>query len=399
MGNKTVLVSGGSIAGPTLAFWLNKHGFKTTIVERVTTLRLGGQNIDISGAARAVVRKMGIETEIITASTGELGVRFVDENDVSKAVLEASTDDKERFMRLEILRGDLSKILYEHTKNEVEYLFGNQITALEEQPENVKVTFQNGTIRHFDFVIAADGIRSSTRNLMFGNEAVIKFLKLYIAYFTIPKADSDTNWARWYNAKNSRAIFIRPDNVGTTRVSFSFMSAPKGYEKLTLSEQKAILKAKFEDVAWEAPRILKALDSVAEIHTDAISQVNAPRWSNGRFAMVGDAAFCPSPLSGMGASLSVVGAYVLAGEMSKHTDPKQAFDAYEKLMRPYVKTIQQLPPGVPRLAHPKGKFGLFLMHTVLNIISSRFVKKLSTIFSSSDQSELSDSIELPDYGK
>lgn len=398
MNQKNILISGASIAGPTLAFWLNRFGFVTTIVERADSLRLGGQNIDIKGAAQKIAQLMGIEDEIRAADTGELGVRFVNENDATQAVLpkgESNIGTSE----LEILRGDLAQILYNHTKDNVEYIFDNQIVSLNEFEKGVKVKFQKGEERIFDLVICADGIRSRTRTLIFGDEPVVRFLKLYVSYFTIPKTPSDTRWARWYNATDSRVIFIRPDNVGTTRASFSFLSEPKGYEKLTVDEQKVILKQKFTDAGWEAGRILAALDNDTEIYFDGISQVIAPNWSKGRCAMTGDAAFCPSPLSGMGASLSMVGAYILAGELSRQSDYKAAFAAYEKLLRPYVNEIQNLPPGVPHLAHPKSKFGIFLLNTVINIISSKLVKSIGSLFANKNKLPTDDTIVLPEYWK
>lgn len=396
MNPKKVLISGASIAGPTLAFWLDRYGFQTTIVERAESLRLGGQNVDIKGAAQRIAQLMGIEDEIRAADTGELGVLFVNSDNVAQASLpkgESNLGTSE----LEILRGDLVKILYKHTKDKVEYLFGNQITALEEHDSGVKVTFQHGESRDFDLVICADGIRSRTRNLIFGDEPIVRPVGLYVSYFTIPRADSDSRWARWYNATDSRVIVMRPDNEGTTRASFSFLSEPKDYEKLSLAEQKEILVQKFSDAGWEAKRVLAAMESNTDMYFDAISQVIAPRWSKGRCAMVGDAAFCPSPLTGMGVSLSVLGAYLLAGELSKHADHQKAFDSYDQLFRPYVNKIQKLPPGVPKLAHPKTKFGIFVLNTILNVISSKAIQKIGTLFSSKEKSSTDDDFELPKY--
>jgi 2-polyprenyl-6-methoxyphenol hydroxylase-like FAD-dependent oxidoreductase len=395
---KKVLISGASIAGPTLAFWLNRFGFEVTIVERAESLRLGGQNVDIKGAAQKIAQWMGIEEEIRAADTGELGVRFVDENDVVKAALPKGESNMGT-SELEILRGDLVKILYNHTKDNVEYLFGNQITALNEKDDTVSVTFQNGEIRDFDLVICADGIRSRTRQLIFGDEPFVKPVGLYVSYFTIPRGPSDSRWARWYNATNSRVIVMRPDNEGTTRASFSFMSEPMGYEKLSLEEQKQLLRDKFSDAGWEAKRVLAAMEENSDLYFDAISQVIAPRWSKGRCAMTGDAAFCPSPLTGMGVSLSVLGAYILAGELSRHANYADAFAAYDKAFRPYVTKIQKLPPGVPALAHPKTKMGIFFLNTILNVISSKFVMKIGELFSDKNKSPTDDTIELEEYWK
>lgn len=393
--SRTVLISGASIAGPTLAFWLNRFGFNVTIVERAPFLRLGGQNVDIKGAAQKIAVWMGIEDDIRAADTGELGVQFVDGNGEVKAALpkgESNLGTSE----LEILRGDLVKILYDHTRDDVEYVFNDQITALSDTAEQVTVQFQSGMSRNFDLVICADGIRSRTRQLIFGDEPVVKPVGLYVSYFTIPRTATDTRWARWYNAKDARVILLRPDNEGTTRASFSFLSDPKGYEKLPPAEQKNLLRDKFANAGWEATRILNEIDKDGDVYFDAISQVIAPRWSKGRCAMTGDAAFCPSPLTGMGVSLSVVGAYILAFELASKADHREAFVGYEERLRPFVTKIQQLPPGVPRLAHPRSAIGISIFNTVIRLISSRFARRVGKLFSGGKKQD-NDGISLPDY--
>ena len=395
MNHPTVLIAGASIAGPALAFELARYGFRPVVVERADALRLGGQNIDVHGTARTVVRHMGLEDDIRAATTGEQGLRFVDEHDVTRAAFPAESDDTSGFTKeLEILRGDLAQILYDRTRDTTEYLFGNQILGLQDQGDRVTVTFEHGAEREVDLVVAADGPRSRTRTLIVGDEPRIRPLNQYACWFTIPRAASDTAWARWYHAPRARSMLLRPDNVGTTRVSLWFLSPPRGYERLSVAEQKALIIHTFADAGWEAPRVLAALGEAEDVYVDAVSQVMAPRWSHGRAALVGDAAYCPSPVSGMGANLALVGAYVLAGELSRHANHRDAFMAYEKLMRPYVELAQKLPPGVPWIAHPQTRWGLRLLHTVLRLASSRLVRHRVNTFGSS-----SDKIVLPDYAK
>jgi 2-polyprenyl-6-methoxyphenol hydroxylase-like FAD-dependent oxidoreductase len=387
------LVSGASIAGPALAFWLARYGFRPVIVERADALRLGGQNIDVHGAARKVVRRMGIEDDIRAATTGEQGLRFVDDHDVTKAEFPAGKSDTDGFTKeLEVLRGDLARILYERTRDTTEYIFGNQITSLRDHGDRVTVSFAHGAERDFDLVVAADGIRSRTRTLIVGDEPRIRSLGLYGCYFTIPRGASDGAWARWYHAPGSRSILLRPDNVGTTRASLWFLSPPRGYERLSVAEQKALIARNYADARWESPRVLAGLADSEDVYFDAVSQVMAPRWSHGRAALVGDAAYCPAPVSGMGANLSLVGAYVLAGELSRHSNHRDAFEAYERLMRPYVHLAQKLPPGVPWIAHPQSRFGISLLHIVLQLASSPLLRRIESPFGSS-----ADKIELPDY--
>jgi 2-polyprenyl-6-methoxyphenol hydroxylase-like FAD-dependent oxidoreductase len=394
MTERTVLISGASIAGPTLAFWLKRFGLRPVVIERADELRLGGQNVDIRGVGREVVRRMGIEGELLAASTGEKGLRFVDRHNVTKAEFPAGKSDTVGFTaELEILRGDLARILYEHTRDGTEYIFGDSITDLREHDGVVTATLATGKTRDFDLVIAADGIRSRTRSIVFGGEAKIRELGAYMAYLTIPRVATDSPWWWWYNAPGSRTIQLRPDNVGTTRALLSFMSESRGYERLGVDAQKDVLRRIFSDAGWEAARVLAALEGPTDLYFDSIGQVLAPRWSCGRVALVGDAAYCPSPISGMGTTLAIAGAYVLAGEIAGHEDHREAFAAYERIMRPIVRAAQALPPGAPRLAHPKSKLGIAVLHLgarlAAGVMASGIGNKLSA--------PPADKLHLPDY--
>lgn len=394
MTERTVLISGASIAGPTLAYWLKRYGLRPVVIERANELRLGGQNVDVRGAGREVARRMGIENGIRASSTGEKGLRFVDRQNVTKAEFPAGTSDSDGFTaELEILRGDLVRILYDKTRDGIEYIFGDYITGLREHDRGITASFAKGEARDFDLVVVADGIRSRTRSLAFGSEPEIRELGLYMAYLTIPRTASDSAWWRWYNAPGGRTIQLRPDNVGTTRALLSFMSAPLGYESLGAEEQKDILRRVFSDAGWEASRVLSALDDSADVYFDSIGQVLAPNWSRGRVALVGDAGYCPSPISGMGTSLALVGPYVLAGEIAKHEKYGEAFASYERIMRPYVQHAQQLPPGAPRLAHPKTKLGIAVFHVGAGLAA----RLLASGIGKKQSAPPADKIDLPDY--
>jgi 2-polyprenyl-6-methoxyphenol hydroxylase-like FAD-dependent oxidoreductase len=339
---------------------------------------------------------MGIENEILAANTGEIGLQFVSSDNKVQAAF--PSDGADSFTsEAEILRGDLVNILYNSTKDTVKYIFGKYITAIDQSDNKVKATYSDGESEVFDLLIAADGVRSTTRQLIFGDEPQIKFVGLYNAWYTIPKKETDTKWARWYTAPGSRVMMIRPDNHGTVRASFSFLSSEPGYQKLSNSEQKKILKEKLSGAGWEADRLAEEIEKNDDVYFDGISQVHAPRWFNGRAGMIGDAAYCPTPLTGMGTTLAIVGAYLLAGELSRHDKHEDAFAAYEKRMRPFVEDIQRLPPGVPWLAHPKSKFGVAVVNTVAGILASGPVKKISKLFSSKEEDVTKDKIELPDF--
>lgn len=392
---RRALIAGASIAGPALAYWLHRYGWDTVVVERAPELRTGGQNVDVRGAGRAVGRRMGIEDQIRAATTGEQGTRFVDAQGQTVAAFPVRrTQTAGATAELEILRGDLACLLYHATAQNTAYRFNDRIMGLDEGTDGVRVTFEHGQEEHFDLVVAADGLRSSTRTLMFGDEPTVQSLGLTIAYLTIPRTATDDNWWRWYVAPGRRSITLRPDNVGTIRATVGFLSSRPQNERLSQDDQKALIRRVFRGAGWAAERVLAALDTTDDWYFDSVAQVKAPRWSNGRLALIGDAAYCASPISGMGTSLSLVGAYVLAGEVAAHVDLRDGLKGYERIMRPYVAQAQTLPPGTPKLAYPASPLGIRLFRGAVQLAATPLIGRLGNRFFTPP----ADKITLPDYG-
>ncbi|MGW7315661.1 FAD-dependent monooxygenase [Streptomyces sp. NPDC054854] len=402
MRTPTVLISGASIAGPALAWWLNGYGWRTTVVERFAELREDGQNIDIRGAGREVARRMGIEDAVRAASTGETGTEFVDSAGTPLARFAAGTSDSGgATAELEILRGQLSRIIVERTRDRTEYVFGNRIVSLdehegegEEEEDGVTVTFADGAIRTFDIVVIAEGLRSRTRSLLFPRVDAVRELGFYVAYLTVARTDDDTDLWRWHSAGRGRSITLRPDNLGTVRATLAFLSDVRGLDELDRDGQTTVLRRTFADVGWAAPRVLAALDD-APLYFDAVGQARMPSWSSGRVALLGDTAYCASPISGMSTSLALTGAYVLAGELATRPH-RTAFARYEEVMRPYVDRAQKLPPGAPRIANPRSRIGLAAMNTVLRIAGTPAAARLGGL-ASRFFTPPADAIDLPDY--
>lgn len=317
---------------------------------------------------------MGLEDAVRAATTGEAGTRFIGRNGTTTAEFPAGTSDSGgATAELEILRGDLAALLVEHTRESTEYRFGNRITALEDAEDaggEVTVSFEHGPDERFDLVVAADGLRSSTRRLVFGDEPEIRPLGLETSWATIPRTSTDDDWWRWYTAPGGRSVTLRPDPHGTTRAALSVVVPRRGRtlsRQRSTDEQRVHLRDVFAGAGWETARVLDAFDQADDLYYDTVAQVRAPHWSAGRVALVGDAAYCASPVSGMGTSLSFTGAYVLAGELASHTDHRDALRSYERVMRPYVDRAQRLPPGTPRLANPVTRPGVALFSLALNL--------------------------------
>jgi len=395
-----VLISGASVAGPALAFWLRRHGWEAVVVERAPALRTGGQNIDIRGAAREVLRRMGIDDAVAAATTGEEGTEFVGRGGRVVATFPAGTTESggatgER----EILRGDLSQIVVAETlagERPVEYRYDDRITALDEQDGQVRVTFEQAPDERFDVVVAADGIGSSTRRLVFGDAPEIRSLGLEITYGTIPRESTDKPLWRWYNAPGGRSVTLRPDRHGTTRATLTRLTgkgARAGVQERSSAELLDRLRTQFADAGWEAGRVLAGFGVADDLYSESIGQVFAPAWSRGRVGLLGDAAWCAAPVSGMGTSLALVGAYVLAGELAHHDDPAAGFAAYERVLRPYVAQAQKLPPGTPRVANPRTRAGIAAFQTGLRVAAALPSWVGEKVFAPS-----AETFELPAYG-
>src|ERR1700759_50111 len=189
MRNQTVLISGASIAGPALAYWLQHYGFEVTVVERTPALRPGGQAVDFKGRThRTVLDRMGIWDEIQRRQTGKTDTVCLDATGRQRAVMSGEFTGGD----VEILRGDLAAIMYERTADQVEYRFGDSIATLTETPAGVDVPFSHGPAQTFDLVVGADGIHSRVRRLAFGPERdYVHHLGYYYSVAGAPHWDDD----------------------------------------------------------------------------------------------------------------------------------------------------------------------------------------------------------------
>jgi 2-polyprenyl-6-methoxyphenol hydroxylase-like FAD-dependent oxidoreductase len=329
MTNREVLISGAGVAGPALAFWLHKHGLRPTVVERAPALRDGGYKVDIRGAAIEVLKRMGLFEAARAADTGMQHVTYVRDDGRPIAKLDASLLMGRRGDDLEVMRTDLIRILYDATTTDVEYVFGDAIAALQDGPDGVDVTFESGGRRRFALVVAADGLHSATRRKVLG-EVPLRHLGAYISIFDVPN-HLDLDREEVFYSTPGRMCFAYctgPDQPA--KVGLVFASDEPGLGREGLAERFAAMK-------WQVPGFLETLRSSGDVYFDSMSQVELPRWSAGRVALLGDAAYCPSPASGQGTSMALVGAYVLAGELAAAAgDHTVALERYESVLRPYV---------------------------------------------------------------
>jgi 2-polyprenyl-6-methoxyphenol hydroxylase-like FAD-dependent oxidoreductase len=344
-----VLISGASVAGPALAYWLGKHGIAATIVERAPAPRAGGQALDIRGAAIDVIDRMGILNEVWTAKTGMRGMTVVDAEgtELFSTTEETLTGGRTDTFDVEIMRDDLAAMLYRLASETTEFLFGDTITALVEDADGVHVTFETAAPRTFDLVIGADGLHSKVRGLVFGEEKQhINHLGTYLSIFSIDNHLGLRDWQTMYRTDTAMAMIYNACEGTVTRAMLGFQSPVIDFDFRDTIAQRALVAERFADGGWEVPKIVKAMWEAPDFYFDSMSQITMDRWSAGRVALVGDAGYCPSPLSGQGTSVALVGAYVLAGELAK-AHYSTAFAEYERIMRPFVELNQRLATDTP----------------------------------------------------
>jgi 2-polyprenyl-6-methoxyphenol hydroxylase-like FAD-dependent oxidoreductase len=395
-----ILVSGASIAGPVLAYWLTRHGFDVTVVERAPTLRkTGGHAVDLFRPAMGISEKMGVlpRIEALATETDRLtmhreGRARPIEVDLTKLVGVASD------RHVEIMRDDLSEIYYDAARDDVEYLFGDSITSIEHDGE---VTFERTPARRFDVIVGADGLHSNVRRLVFGEEAALtRFIGGYLAVVSAPKTLANPGEMLGHVGVGRLAAIYTAEHLDDARAVFMFRSKEElDYDHRDFLRQKELLRDAFARMHPRVDRWLEEIDRTPAFYFDAISQLRMDRWSRRRVTLVGDAGYCPGPAVGGSTSLAVLGAYVLAGELARAGgDHLRAFAAYELQMREPVHLSRALARAVAKSIIPGSRAGVWALTRGVQLVSlmpgslSRALAKLNT-----KGVRLYDSMPVPDY--
>ncbi|WP_370964952.1 FAD-dependent monooxygenase [Amycolatopsis sp. cg9] len=370
-----VLVTGGSIAGPALAWGLVREGFQPVVLERSPRRRSAGQNIDIRGLGREIVERMGIRDAVLGRLTGEAGTRFITETGHVYAEVARQEGRDGPTAELEILRGELAGILLGSIADDVEVRYGDFVVGADQDANGVDVRFDSGRRERFELLLVAEGRSSRTRRLLMPEQTTHRDKGLNVAFGTIDRRPEDDDWWYFMTTTQGRVVNARPDNVGTIRASVSFPARSAEFETLPAEAQIDHLRTRFRGAGWQTERILDGFAArPEEFYTDRWGQVVMSRWSEGRVGVLGDAAWGSGP-TGMGTTLALVGAHVLAGELGRslrepggtHTG---AFARYERLLRRYVDSAQGLAPGMPRLMHPMTSAGLVVTRALHRVVTS-----------------------------
>ncbi|WP_326608887.1 FAD-dependent monooxygenase [Streptomyces scopuliridis] len=340
---RKVLISGAGVAGPALAFWLNRCGFAVTVVEKAGTLRSGGYPIDVRGTALEVVRRMGILPRLQDAHIDLRRLTFLDGDGSEMTSVNPHTVTGGVAGRdLEVRRGDLTAALHTAVRDDVEFLFNDSIDTLGQSGHGVDVTFRGGSRRTFDLVFGADGLHSRTREFLFGPEEQFhRYLGYCFAGFTMRNIFGLSHETMMWNTPGRAAALYAVGDNDDVHAFLNFAHPEPPFDAFRNPEaQRDLVAAVFADAGWEVPGMLAAMRDADDLFFDVVSQIRMPRWSSGRVALVGDAAYAPSFLTGQGSSLALVGAYMLAGSLADR-DHTAGFAAYEHNTREFVTVNQE----------------------------------------------------------
>ena len=385
MPSERILICGAGVAGSVLAFWLARHDFQVVVIERSKAEQKAGQGIEIEEPALKVVKLMGILDKLNEKRTGEMGFNLVDQQSRSWAIFEAGgispTGD------LEIMRGDLTEVLYKSADESanVTFQFETTIQSLRQTEDKVIVDLENRNnkttkVEEFDFIVGADGVRSRTRQLVMGSPEKLNCFKsvgAFNAYFSIPKEDQDWPYSRLCHFTDRRIVWIRPTRKESKMTSVYLIHLRDDVPILRRAnaagdrlKQKEAFAELYSGLGWETPRVIEQMMKSENFYSDELVQVKLQKWSQHRVVLLGDAAWAPTPFTGEGTQLAIIGAWVLAQELSRNRNTL-AFEMYEKRLRSHVENSQNIPLGgyAPYIFNPQTTWGIWLFRAIFRLIS------------------------------
>lgn len=392
-----VLVSGAGIAGLALALQLVRSGIRTTVVEHAEGPRSGGQAVDLRGASREVAERVGLLEKIEPYRVHEKGLAYVDAGGrVFGRMSMEDFDGKGAVAEIEIARGDLSEVLRRELmagpSGLLDLRYGDRITSLTQDADGVDVAFAGAAPARYDVVVAADGVHSSTRRLVFGPEEQFRtYLGGYAAFFTLPTpADVEEGWFSMRFTPGA-TFGIRPDlDPRTSKAMLTLRVDRDPALRGDPDAQKAMIRRMLAGAGWHAETILAAMETADDFYFDELMRLEVPNPVRGRVVLLGDAASSGSPMSGMGTATALIGAYLLAA-MIADGDRGALPDVlarYAEQIRPFAAQGMTLMGGGVERMVPANRLQAAMMRATMGVMLSRPFRPIVRRMFAASQNEL-----------
>jgi 2-polyprenyl-6-methoxyphenol hydroxylase-like FAD-dependent oxidoreductase len=394
-GRVKIVINGMGVAGPALAFWLSKDGNEVVLVEQAPQRRRGGYIIDFWGVGYDIAEKMGLIGEIRALGYQVREVRFVNRKGRKCGGFDVDVFDRMTAGRFtSVRRSDISAGIDRAIDGQCRRIFGDSVARLEEDNRGLQVFFEHSPPERADLVVGTDGLHSRIRGLAFGPQSDFEVpLGYHVAAFEIAgyqPRDELVYMTEGLPGLQLSRFSMREDKTMFLLVFRSELMS--GRVPQNDDARRRLLKHVFAGAGWEWPRIAEALDRAGDIYFDSVSQIRMQRWTNGRVALVGDAAACVSLLAGEGTGLAICEAYVLAGELKRSGgDYANAFARYEERLMPFLAKKQRSAANFASAFAPKTSFGLAFRNAATRLFRWRTVADYLV------GRDLRDDIVLPEY--
>lgn len=394
MGRKPrgALIVGAGVAGSSLAHWLLRAGWQVDLMEDGSESLPPGQHLQIRGIAAEVIERMGLTAAVRAKSTPQLPTSHVGLD--GKVFARDAWAEGCSAARLRIAADDLVRILMESSKVADTFVSGDHIDAIGTSADAVHAYRHSGESRGYDVLVITDGRRSRTRALALDRQIEPVSFHGEITHLTVAGKATDGMERIRYIAPGRRSVTLLPGQNGAVHVRLLDLSrAPGKYRTPGSVDPWRGVRTVFADLGWETPSTLESVAAADVFYHESLAQVRlrGPWWHR-RSVVLGDPAYGMGPVTSAGASLDLVGAYILAGELTTQDEQADAFVAYERLMRPVAAKAQAILRSRLRRSHPRTTTGA-------RIANGRTARILST--PPSDRTHLlgreDDGLNLPSY--
>lgn len=336
---KRIIISGGGIAGLTAAKLLHSMGHEIIIIEKSKQFNKSGFLVSLKSFGVEIMDELGLKSQLIAQSTPSEYMHWLDANGDMIRNISYKEVNKNTSQSILITRGGLHDVLYKDISGKVEILFDTTIDHMQQDGGKVHIKLSNGATAMADMVIVSEGLRSLTRARHFPESQLEDFNLLYMGGRLMGKNSYSLGVICTY-LDVDRMLSIYP--ISSNEIAIQcYIHTTEELSKVH-SNIRAMLKDHFKSYSTEVRRLIDEIAESGQTFVDKMGMVHAPALVNGNIVLLGDAGYCPTALSGMGASLSIYGAKALAHFLSQSAnDISTTLVNYDMLMKPIVKKFQE----------------------------------------------------------